>query len=256
MKKGRFFRFSYYVRRIGDRKLLPHQLRDGDAFAQLSEVMHSKGYQYGGLVLNYPADDPPKIRQIDTSFLRSSDILVLTTRPPLHDTELDRNPVLRSYTSLEVDIVNLLEQHFDVCSRSIVKLNKSLAFKLPKQFANRADIQFTHYRGASYKSLKRHGAKHREDRKYPNLTSLYFIFTREIWQNGPRVLCAFGVSGTDSLIWSYLLRTKFRHEVTLDRPKIIMVEIKTGKIPKQADSLSFADAWQTEVLLNEYIEYT
>jgi hypothetical protein len=252
MEKGRFFRFSYYVPRTGDRKLRPHQLRDGDAFAQLSEVLYSRGYQYGGLLLNYPATDTSKTRKIDTSFFESSDVIVLTTRPPLNIEEKDgRKPVLRSHTSLEVKIFRVLKRHFEICLRSWVKLSKSLALKLPEEYANRADIQFTHYGGASYQSLTRYGILSREYRKYPNLTSLYYIFTGEIWQNGPRVLCAFGVGGTDSLIWGHLLRTKFRQEVTLDRPKFIMVEIQTGKIPPQADSLSFADDWETKVLLNE-----
>jgi hypothetical protein len=61
------------------------------------------------------------------------------------------------------------------------------------------------------------------------------------------------MGGTDSLIWSHLLRTKFHHEVKLDRPKIIMAEIKTRKIPEKTNSLSFADDWETKVLLNEYL---
>jgi len=254
MSNKRFFRFSYYVPRPKNRPLRPHQLRDGDAFAQLSDVLYSKGYRYGGLLLNYPATDTSKTRKIDTSFFESSDILVLTTRPPLNLEEIDgRSPILRSHTSLEVKIFKVLKRHFKLCLRSWVKLSKSLARKLPEEFANRADIQFTHYSGASYSSLKSYDTVYREYRKYPNLTSLYYIFTGEIWQNGPRVLCAFGVGGTDSLIWSHLLRTKFHHEVKLDRPKFIMVEIKTGKIPEKADSLSFADNWETTILLNEYL---
>ncbi|KYK22074.1 hypothetical protein AYK24_02795 [Thermoplasmatales archaeon SG8-52-4] len=255
MLNRRFFRFSYYVRRQQDRKLLPHQLRDGDAFAQLSEVLHYKNYQYGGLILNYPATDPSRTRRINTSFLKSADILVLTTRPPLHDEDTgDRKLVVRSHTSLEEKIFNALRRHFKRCSRSRLRLDDALALKLPKEFANRADIRFTQHRGAQYKRLRRHDTlRWDEDPKYSNLTSLYFIFTGEICRNGPRVLCAFGMGGTDSLIWSHLLRTKFRHEVKLDRPKIIIVEIKTGRIPEKANSLSFADNWETKVLLNEYL---
>ncbi len=59
MSANCFYRFSYYAAASDSKKkrLLLHQLRDADAALELSGILSELGYQYGGLLLNYPAGD-------------------------------------------------------------------------------------------------------------------------------------------------------------------------------------------------------
>src|SRR5436305_12890145 len=152
----RFFRFSYHAPKEEDRQLRPHQVRDGAAFAELTARLYSNGYDYGGLLLNYPADDLQQTVQIDTSFLRPDDLLVLTTRPPLDDEKhRDHKQLKRSHTSLEEQIFETLRRYFEICARSHIRLSRLVAEQLGN-FANRADIEFFQKADAlsSYKSYK------------------------------------------------------------------------------------------------------
>src|SRR5438270_9800584 len=105
MPHERIFRLAYHTS-LGKRsRFRIHQLRDGDAFAELSATLYPRGYQYGGLLLNLPSEKPPEPIPVDVSFLTSSDLVVLTTRPPIDDEEEgDKHYVRRSYTKFEQDI--------------------------------------------------------------------------------------------------------------------------------------------------------
>jgi hypothetical protein len=57
MAATRFYRYSYFSPGKKDRDLLIHRLRDADASLEVSDVPYGQGYQYGGLLLNYPAKE-------------------------------------------------------------------------------------------------------------------------------------------------------------------------------------------------------
>jgi hypothetical protein len=129
MPKRRFFRFSYYTPETkAGRGLRLHQLRDGDAFIELAAVLHEYGHEYGKLILNFPAPSAAPTTPVDTSFLTASDLLVLTTRPPLHDAVRHlKHPIRRSHTSLEDCVLTAFAAYFEVCARDQVKLAGPLA---------------------------------------------------------------------------------------------------------------------------------
>jgi hypothetical protein len=82
------YRLAYYsTPERRDREVLIHQLRDGDAALELVDVLRERGYRYGGLLLNYPGKPATAPRQVSATF-KATDLLVLTSRPPMHD-ELD-----------------------------------------------------------------------------------------------------------------------------------------------------------------------
>jgi hypothetical protein len=61
-------RFSYYEPQRSDRDLRVHQIRDGHAFVQRASALFGLGYEYDGLLLNFPADNIATSLHIDSSF--------------------------------------------------------------------------------------------------------------------------------------------------------------------------------------------
>ena len=102
MSSKRVFRFAYHASQISDVRMRMHQGRDADALLELLPVLNQKGYRYEGLLLNPPSEKREDAPVVDISFLSASDLVVLTTRPPLHDIEAgDKRPIRRSFTNLE-----------------------------------------------------------------------------------------------------------------------------------------------------------
>jgi len=261
MDSPNFYRFSYYTPEQDDRHLL-HHLRDGDASMELSEVLRDKGYRYGGLVLNYPVDDrkyPPGYsiprRCVDDAFLKPSDLLLLTTRPALDDrVDPARSYINRSYTTLEDKVFKALRQYFQHCSRTHVLLSEYVMHKYA-QVGERFNIQFRQNQtqnqtqnpkqnlGSVYDSINRH--------KPPssNLTAMYMVFIERAWENGPKLLCAFGMGGPETLIWAYLLRTKF-HDLVASQ-EFVMAEMEERPILPGCDKLDEVKDWNVKILTEE-----
>ncbi len=256
----RLLRFAYCAeegvakRPEGVWRLLPHQLRDGDAFIELSPVLYSSGYSYGGLLLNFPSRMPGGAIEFDLTSLKSSDLLLLTTRPPIDDDpEEDQRFIDRGSTPLEQEILRHLRHGcFKQCSREVLALQPHLARQLPREYANRARIEFSKnvrpsYPGATYKRLsRRHGSQRPSDMQ--QRTAVYLLSTQQVWRGGPGLLTAFGMSGIETLAWAYLLRTKFAK--LLSAPRFVMAEILIRAVPPKPNDLSFADDWEVTILLD------
>src|SRR5579872_1568272 len=108
--KRRFFRLAYSNPPRGEEPRL-HQVRDGPAFCELASALSSLGCEYATLIHNYPNH---RAGSEQFRFLRSGDLLVMTTRPPLSD-DLDdsqadaenreKKVLWRSNSSLEAAIL-------------------------------------------------------------------------------------------------------------------------------------------------------
>jgi hypothetical protein len=252
MPNRRFFRFSYYVPGKKDRTLRLHQLRDGDAFLHLAGLLYEKGYEYGGLILNHPAEARSKTRFVDKSFLTPSDLVVLTTRPPMEEEagERDRKSLNSSNTSLERWLLDTMRRYFDVCMRSNVKLSAELARRLRDEFANRAWIAFKQTYDAVCKGYARHDNVKMTVPPPPPRTTFYFLLPPKGREDDPQVLCLFGMGGTETLLWTYLLSTKSKERFNLNYPRFMMAEMFPEPIPPLADNLSFADSWRVDFLVD------
>jgi hypothetical protein len=102
MSSKRVFRFAYHASQISDVRMRMHQGRDADALLELLPVLNQKGYRYEGPLLNPPSEKREDAPVVDISFLSASDLVVLTTIPPLHDIEAGlKRPIRRSFTNLE-----------------------------------------------------------------------------------------------------------------------------------------------------------
>ena len=76
---GRTFRLTYSNGRPDDDAKL-FRCRDAMAFCELNAELSRVGYDYATTIYLYPDDDRPLS---DFPALQASDLLVLTTRPPL-----------------------------------------------------------------------------------------------------------------------------------------------------------------------------
>jgi hypothetical protein len=114
-----------------------HNLRDGGPFAYLLPVLLDiDGLEWGGLMLNLPANDfPPESRTAWLPSIQPLDLLVCVTRPPLsdHKEAAQRRAqgararptriIQRSDTELERCVFRTLERFFlKYCSTSRIQL--------------------------------------------------------------------------------------------------------------------------------------
>jgi hypothetical protein len=247
MPMKRYFRFSYQVPVKKGRPLLPHQLRDGDAALELSEVLHRQGYEYGELLFNYPGERKRGSTAVDDSFLTPSDLLLLTTRPPLDDEdERPRKTVHRAHTTLENKVFDALRLYFKWCTRSQIILSEHLLPTLPAAAVRKSNIQFRQHGGAAYDRYTGPGEDWHRPAPALRVTAAYLAYMEHAWEGGPTLLAAFAMGGTETLAWAHLLRTKFSHLVC--SVPFAMAEITSTRPPARPTDLSFADEWVVEIL--------
>lgn len=254
MSKNKFFRYAYPKKQ--NSKL--HDQRDADSFIQLmSLLMEKKGYEYGGLFLNYASGNGSKIVGSESFSPQRGSVIVLTTRPPLDDEEEGPHLVIgRSGTQLEDDILDSLRQFLPTCSRREIILNPSFEDKFEPRFEDRISIQFAghgknrgHLNFARYQSTVDKRKKIREWKNKDDIrTAAYLIYTDEVWGGGPDLLVSFGMTGTASLIWAHLIRTKYPY--LLDNYRIAVAEMIIGDFPDVPFDLSFSEKWKVELILN------
>lgn len=242
----RFFHFSYLRPGSGEMPHI-HELRDGDAFAELASVLCKQGFDYSGLLVNYPNPN----RQVSISDFRPSDLLVLTTRPPLNEDDFERFVIKLSGTPLEKSILEVARRYFKVCRRSAIVLSEEIASKLAHN--DRGQIDFTVHNAACYRRYRNPYTKNREAhrwRKPESTRTAAFILLDRVQDNGPALLNVFSMDGPGTLIWCYLLRTKFSHLLDIHRYKFIMAELITTPLPHNPSSLSFTDRWDVDILVD------
>src|SRR5262249_46166065 len=130
-----WFRWGYYTESRVDRSVRHFQLRDADAALFLGPVLAERGYRFGGVIFNPPADppaDPLARRKVDRSFLGPNSRTVVPTRPPMHDlVDGDRKYIRRSFTDLEQLVFDALGTAFTHCSRTQVTLADAVVRGVP-----------------------------------------------------------------------------------------------------------------------------
>lgn len=264
----RVIRFAYHTAPVRTgRELRPFQMRDGDAALFLTSALMADGYMYAGPIFNYPYEpaegeidlrtldprdiDPDDLDQSDERFLRETDLILITTRPPMDDFALgNRRCIKRSFTSLEHRLFEgPLRRAFKTCSRSDIVLAPTVT-RISPAIAMRQSIVFRQNGGATYQSygspitgdVQTFNHAEGDDR----LTAAFLIYAKHAWPGGPALLAAFGMGGTDTLGWSYLLATRYRE--LLCATSFAMVEIRSRAQSKYPSVMDFADAWDVTLL--------
>ena len=257
---NRLFWFAYSVGARDERhRIRPHHLRDGQAAAEmLPPLVGRSGLRYAG-VLHNPMDG----NSAEMLPLRNGDVILLVTRPFLHD-HAERPNIRQGAATgywLEQEIYAAQRLVFDYCSRRHVQIANELVPFMDaddRDFAN-AFFGPNLYLGTVVPQEPRHSA--------PKTALLYLSYlpvrvgaiASARNAQGPvdcHVLSVFGMSGTATLLWSWLLREIYWRRLRLDlkEPKFIVAAIEHGDVPLDAVSLEFARDWKIRILLNESLE--
>lgn len=247
-----------------------HAIRDGDPGIEMTHLVAQHGVPYGHLLVNYGPPAGPQLgapgasnggpcAALSTNLLglddvKPSDLLVLTTRPPIDDDELDKRRIKASGAPLEEAVFKRLSSYFEMVSRSRVKLSSTLAKQLPEYYEKRADILYYVYSGAGYKRYKAYERRNRwteVGRGKPCRTGGYLVI-EPCCRDRFGLLVAFGMGGTETLLFSALLRRRLWADLKLDlrEPRFVYVEMVADPMPDQPLSLDFVDNWKVTTLLN------
>lgn len=274
----RYIRWCYLS--ADDRRRFPHQLRDGDAALELFETLNRLKFNYGGVFINWPFPKgvlDTSMADLESLGMNESDILLLTTRPPIND---DGKKTLRgSSTGLERKIFGVLvEKCFKECSRTTIAVHPHIGNCFLEGYENRSDVEYFAIRlkdpehgqskvegkkleqligDASYKELGGLGGQLLSKKEMMRKSAGYIVHL-PLGPDMPRLLAVFGLSGTMTLLFAYCLGSDEYHslfEKILKDPGrgfFVMFEISTkASIPERPatfDSCLKEMGWDMKII--------
>lgn len=249
--------FLYFLPRRDSQRSHHHgSTRDDCAVRELMSAQSRKGYVYGESIFNMPPDQPPpmgrggRVRSedlvpVDLSFVSAGDLLLQATRPPLDDAvHEDRKRIERGYTLLEETLFEVWRQYFDFCCRSRIELSRHVVEHLREGYEDRAAIKFYQHWHCGYLKHKSRDSRRWNEPPNSRLTAAFLLRVDEVWAGGPGYLAAFGMDGTATQAWNYLLHREMPQ--WLDRPGFTMVELECAPVPKRTHNLRWAHDWKVE----------
>ena len=244
----------------------PRDLRDGGGYAELLAALLPAGALPGDIWFNHK----PREEEPEHAFRRlgANDLLVLPTRPPLHDKGegQPRRHLRPSSTALERAVHAPFHLFFKRCARNAVSLADGPAQLLDDERRSRRTTTYYQYTRnglevtwAFYKTLDGRKPSASRDRT----TAVFLVYVPALWQSGPALLSAFGMGANETLLWCHILRTRMNH-MLLDvlgstTPRFIMCELVTaaawtsGPLRAPLDLLTLAGAaehWQVEPIVD------
>ena len=238
--RRRYWRITYSNARPDDDPKL-FKDRDAMAFCELAAGLPQMGYDYATTIHLYP-DDERKLTEFPP--FGRSDVLVLTTRPPLHDKvgiiPSHRKVIHGAKTELEDVLFTELSKYVAYCTRKHVELSNygagCVKVAEPERWKH---IELYEYSGAE---ILRHYVGPEPGKRVENHRSTIAFFLRA---NGiPGINCdfvaSFGMDGNGTLIWNRLIRTRYPH--WLASPRFVMAELIYKKqIPPKPLTPEFVD---------------
>lgn len=236
--------FAYLLRQHDlSRRVRAFQIRDGAASLEIVTALAYFGWQYGGLLLNYPKHPPQEQETgelLPVDHPRGPNHLVFTaTRPPID--ECGKKRVQRGFTDLEARIFQAWRPYFKIVNRHEVELSMEHRTALEPGFEDRAHIFFRQLEGSRYHELGT--TRYRNLRK----TAAFLLHVPALEPGSCGYLGIFGMDGTTTLIWAHLLAT--RHRDLLAQHGFVMAELEMAEIPERPTSLGFAQGWRANVIL-------
>jgi hypothetical protein len=236
----------------------PHQQRDESPALELIPKICSLGFVYDGpnrIFLNHPPSNTgdSSRNQFRALGLTERDILLLATRPPLDDKD-EIQPLRPSGSEVEALIFRVLrERCFYHCSRGNVALRPAVAESLAAGFHRRSEIEFSlrsdrvSLGTGTYRAL--HGREEAESKPWNEMMTAGYLVNVPLGEGLPSLLAVFGMSGTTTLAWAYLLH---KHSDVLTQavrgPSFTMVEIQTEPIVGNPVDFTFCDGWGMQVI--------
>jgi hypothetical protein len=241
MMERRLYRFAYAMNGRRDRPTHFSQTRDPEAGMWLCSRLIAMGYTYRGVLLNYPALDGTG-PDVDLTQFGPDDLIYITTRPPADDEKHEeRRGSKRSRTNLEEALFEgPIRKHFEDLARSQVALTPSTA-GISEEIGKRRFIVFRQHGGAAYEAYGPGASTWTRFKKSDRSTAAFLLYAEHAWEGGPAFLAAFGMGGTETLVWCYLLATRPRLANLLCTTSFAMAELDTNGWPQRPQSLAFAD---------------
>jgi hypothetical protein len=255
--------FLYFLPRRDPQRNHHHvHTRDDGAVRELLYSQVEKGSVYGDPIFNMPPNSPhyppqdPKGRvspeylvPVDLSFVSPGDLFLQATRPPLNDVQHeDRKRIERGYTLLEETLFEVWRQYFDYCCRSRIELSRRVVDLLREGYEDRAKIQFYQHWHCGYRKLKSRDSRKWRETPGSRLTAAFLLRVEELWPEGPGYLAAFGMDGTATQAWTYLLHREMPQ--WLERPGFTMVELECSPVPERTHDLRWAHDWKVEPIVH------
>jgi hypothetical protein len=244
----RFFRLTYSNTGPEDEPKL-FQGRDGIAFNEVSAALTAQGYHYGTTIHFYP-DDERRLAEFPP--LGDTDLLVLTTRPPLTDREAFLPPkkiIRNSKNDLERLIFKQLFKYFTHCTRTQLKLTPEAQACLLGDAPKWQSLEFFEVSRVSHPYAEAHIRRHVASAQKPqgDLPSTVAFLVRVNSLPGVEetpglpcgLLACFGMDGYSTLIWNRIVRLRYAQLLT--KPGFVMAELIFKKpIPRRPLTPEFA----------------
>jgi hypothetical protein len=208
-----------------------HMLRDADPYIYVHDsiVRGSDKYAYGDLILNMPETayvrkvgekpntNAPIFAPIELSdeeplldLLGPEDLIISTTRPTVPPrSQMGRRRYGRSKSELEKAIQSTYRAAFSRCNRDEVELNEYVVDKLEDTpLYPYYNMKFEAHNGARCTEMGGEGQK-------GDLFSVgYVAYTPRISERiKSGVLTIFGIDGTSTLLWCYVVSRKYRNRL-------------------------------------------
>jgi hypothetical protein len=238
--------------------------RDAAAFTEMMAALSARGGRFESMIFNYAQacgeGENAAAMNDEFRFLRQDDLLVMVTRPPLHDEVVGhRKYVPRSGTALERRIFDAVEDYLHTCSRAHLRLQEHLVTAWEKvcghtpatgRRSTLADFKFCQNCDARLRSWNTldHGSRARRvdhGREYRSLGC--FLHVPRIEEFGCRLIVSFGMGSLENLIWSRIVRTRF--DRWLDEPVFALAEMDLNHVPQDPVTLQFAHDIPVKVLM-------
>ena len=246
--KRRFYRLTYSNTGPEDVPKL-FQGRDGIAFNEIGAALYTHGYEFATTIHFYP-DDERKLADFPT--FRETDLLVLTTRPPITDggAFLPPKKIIRnSNNDLEKLIFKQISRFIPHCTRKQLKLAPDATNCLKRDTSKWQSLEFLEIGRVDNPYAEAHIQKHvasaqKPKGKYPS-TVAFIVHVNSLpgVEQTPGIPCgllaSFGMDGYSTLIWNRILR--LRYPELLTRPGFVMAELIFKKrIPNRPLTPEFA----------------
>jgi hypothetical protein len=153
-------------------------------------------------------------------WLRRSDLIVMTTRPPLNPGDDGKKRIDISGSDLEAKIFAGLRTVLAHCSRKHVEVSDPVKDRLGRKRKKWMAVDFEVNAGG--------GVKYASSRGGCYTTLGYVVFFPALWKGGPKFIAIWGAGGTETYIFCYLLSTKlksaFKRVLASRRTFIMMCE--------------------------------
>jgi hypothetical protein len=271
---GRVFHFTYAVKPENpkyedddttlrwERDL--HLIRDASAFIELSETIFDAGYSWGDTVLNlYWEKGGQTPEPTNAPALEDGDLIVMTTRCPLHDHEDEETTkkIRRGHTKLEETVFHTVRYCFlEHSERGKISLAEPLRDFRKREGLVPGSFEFSKRTGEEKAkgTGKREEAKEEQEEekakgKHKKQILGFLLFAPHLIEKETKkrfkrkLLVSFGVAGVENLLWARTLR-RLHSDLLSQIVKsddfwcvIGRWDPEQSKAPRRPETLSFAD---------------